>query len=162
MRWIAAAALALALVAPPFGARADDASRLKVAHEVVDVVHAGDNMRAIMPVMTDQMRAMLVQQGTADKALVDLFVARFSKRMDEQIPEFLDLVAQVYAREFSEEDLQNLLGFYRTPTGQHLLAKTAMIGKSMALAGKQWGENIGREVGAEIDKERGANASPKL
>ena len=162
MRWIAATLVALTLAGGAPAAWADDASRLRLAHEVVDLTHAGDNMKAIMPTMAQQMRAVLGQQGNADKAQIDAYVQRFQDRLDQEIPAFTDLVADVYAREFSDDDLTNLLAFYRTPTGQHLLGKQPEIAKGLLLAGQEWGKRVAGEVLADMQKEKAAAPSPKL
>ena len=161
MRWMAATLLALALAAR--AARADDdAGRLALARQVVEVAHAGDNMRAVMPVMVQQMRMLLKQQGNTDASQVDLYITRFQQKFETEIPGFTDLVAKVYAREFSDADLTDLLAFYRTTAGQHLLAKQPEIAKGMLTVGQQWGQSIAQEVLAEIQKEKAAAPSPKL
>lgn len=162
MRRILAAMVGMGLVVGASPAVADDASRLKLAHAVVDTAHAGDNMRAVMPIMATQMRTMLTQQGNADTKEIDTYLKRFQQRFDEQIPQFTDLVAQVYAKEFSEEDLGKLLDFYRTPTGQHLLGKQQEIAKGMITVGQEWGKNVAQEVIAEMQKEKAAAPPPKL
>ena len=162
MRWIAATLVALSLSAMSSAALADDASRLKLARQVVETAHAGDNMRAVMPVMAQQMRTLLGQQGNASEAQIGNYVQRFQDRFDKEIPSFVDLVAKVYAREFSDEDLSNLLSFYRTPTGQHLLGKQQEIAKGMLVVGQEWGKTIAQEVLAEIQKENSKAPPPKL
>lgn len=161
MRWTLVALLGLAL-AGTSAARADDDSRLKLARQVVEIAHAGDNMRAIMPIMAQQMRALLSQQGNADKPEIDTYVKRFQERFDHEIPDFVDLVAKVYAKEFTDDDLANLLVFYRTPTGQHLLGKQQEIARGMLLTGQEWGKHIGEEVLSEMQKDKAAQPPPKL
>ena len=71
-------------------------------------------------------------------------------------------MAEVYAKEFTEADLANLLAFYRTETGQHLLAKQPEIAKGMMLVGQQWGQGIAQQIIAELAKEKAAAPPPKL
>ncbi|MGI3901006.1 MAG: DUF2059 domain-containing protein [Janthinobacterium lividum] len=162
MRWIAAILVALSLTAAAPAALADDASRLQLARQVVEVAHAGENMRAVMPVMVQQMRTLIGQQGAASEAQIGKFVQRFQDRFNQEIPSFVDLVAKVYAREFSDEDLSNLLAFYRTPTGQHLLGKQQEIAKGMLAVGQDWGKTVAQEVLAEMQKDQSKAPSPKL
>ena len=163
MRWIAAPLMVLALAGAPPAARADDASRLKLAHEVVEVAHAGDHMKALMPTFLGQMKGMLKAQGTVDDKEAETFLARFQTRFDDGIPAFVNLVAEVYAREFSEDDLRNLLAFYRTPAGQHMLDKQVPIAQGMAQVGARWGQSVAADVVAELKKEHDKSASsPKL
>lgn len=161
MRWTAPL-FALFLVAASGPALADDEGRLALARQVVEAAHAGDNMRALMPTFLGQMRQMLQAQAGGDASRVDDFLQRFQKRFDDGVPSFVDLVARVYAREFSDEDLAGLLSFYRSPTGQHLLGKQVAIAQGMAKVGAEWGQNMAREIIAEFQKEKGGAAERKL
>ena len=156
-------AAVLGLVAVLGGpARADDASRLKLATAIVETSHAGDNLRSLLPTFMTQMRDLISRQQPGDPKDVEVYVKRFEQRLGDGIPRFVELVAQIYAREFSEADLGNLLAFYRTPAGQHLIAKQAVIARSMVVVGQEWGKSIGAEVLAEMAKEKAATPSPKL
>ena len=119
-------------------------------------------MRAVMPVMVQQMRTLMGQQGVASEAQIGKFVQRFQDRFDQEIPSFVDLVAKVYAGEFSDDDLSNLLAFYRPPTGQHLLGKQQEIAKGMLAVGQDWGKTVAQEVLAEMQKDQSKAPSPKL
>ena len=162
MRCIALAILATGLASAAPAARADNASRLKVARVVVETSHAADNMRAVMPLMMSQMRGVLVQQFAGDAKGIDGYLQRFQTKFEASVPGFVDLVAEVYAREFTEADLNDLLAFYRTPAGQHLLDEQPEIAKGMMTVGQRWGQNIAKEVLAEIQKEKQAAPAPKL
>ena len=150
---------ALSLLAASL-ARADDASRLKLARDIVVMTHAADTMRKLLPTMMAQLRPMLQQQGAADAKAVDDFLKEASARFDQQADRFADLAAQVYAREFAEDDLNNLRLFYETPTGQRFLSKQGEIAQAMVLAGQQWGGMIAKQVIEDFRKK--AAAPPKL
>lgn len=162
MRWIAAAVIGLMLAAMAPAARADDPTRLALARQVVETAHVGDTMIKLMPTFIGQMRQLLSQQGAVDAKQIDLFLAKFQQRFNDGIPNFIDLVARVYARDFSDEDLQNLLTFYRSPTGQHLLDKQVVIAQGMAQVGSQWGKAIAQDILAEFEKQKQLAPSPKL
>jgi hypothetical protein len=66
----------------------------------------------------------------------------------------VDLTAQIYAKEFSEEDLTNLLAFYKSPTGQNLIAKQPVIVQGMMTASMQWGQMLAREVLQEYQSDK--------
>ena len=159
--WLTALVLGLTVsLAGPV--RADDANRLRLATAIVETSHAGDNLRSLLPTFMTQMRDLITQQQPGDPKTVDIYVKRFEQRLGDGIPKFVDLVAQIYAREFSEEDLTTLLAFYHSPAGQHLIAKQTVIGRSMVVVGQEWGKSIGAEVLAEMTKEKAAKPSPKL
>lgn len=157
------AILALMLAGWAGDARADDASRLAVARELVTVTHTVDNTRKPMPLFMSQVREMLVKADPSHTKDIDVILQRSSQKMDDQLANFADLAAEVYAREFSEEDLQALLAFDKTPAGQHLIEKQPEISQAMVKVGQQWGQMLAQQVIADYQKEKAASVpSPKL
>lgn len=138
--WVFAATLSL--VSP---ATADDASRLATARELVRVTHSADNLRAMLPQLMNAVRPMLMQQG-ADQKTVDSLLQDGASRMAGQTDQLVDLIANIYAQEFSEEDLDNLLAFDKTPSGQHLIEKQGTLMRGMLVIGKQWGQAVAKQV----------------
>lgn len=137
---------------------ADDAGRLAQAKEIIVLAHTTDNMRKLFPTFLSQMKPMLMRQGADEKTAVE-FSKRFAERLDKDLDKFVDLAAQVYAREFSEEDLANLIAFYKSPTGQKMVEKQPVIAQFMATVGMRWGQQVGSEVMGEYLKERAGNKS---
>ena len=65
--------------------------------------------------------------------------------------ELIDLLVPVYARHFDEEELDGLLGFYRSPLGQKLLGEMpAISAESMAV-----GQTYAREKAQQLQRARG-------
>ena len=157
------AVLALLLAGPAGAARADDASRLKLARELVLVTHTVDNTRKLMPTFMGQIHDILLKMDPGRAKDIDVLLQRSSAKLDDQLASFADLAAQVYAREFSEEDLQAVLASDKTDAGQHLIAKQSEITQAMAKVGQQWGQMIAQQVIADYQKEKAATVTaPKL
>lgn len=97
-----AVGLALCLAVTP--ASADEVSRLKNARDVVTVTHAADNFHALLPTLFQQLRPLLMRQG-ADEKTVDALLRSMQTKMDNNTDELVDFIAKVYAREFSDDDL---------------------------------------------------------
>ena len=160
MRRVFAALLTITVAYAAMPARADDdAGRLKVAREIVATTHSADKLRQMMPAFMQQMRPMLQQSG-ADGKEIDQFLAETSKRFASQTDGFVDLAAQVYAREFSQDDLDALLAFYKTSAGQHLLDKQVPITQGMVAVGQQWGQTVAKQVLDDFAKRK--TQDPKL
>ena len=159
MRRMSTAVLTIVLVQAVASARADDAGRLAVAREIVATTHSADKLRQLMPTFMQQIRPMLQQSGAGQKE-IDEFLAETSKRFAAQTDGFVDLAAQVYAREFSQDDLDALLAFYKTPAGQHLLDKQVPIAQGMVAVGQQWGQTVAKQVLDDFAKRKAQ--SPKL
>lgn len=153
--------LAVALFCASAPVRADDQSRLQAAREVVRLSHASDHLRVLLPLMDKQLRPMLLQQSGNNAKLVDQFMARVEQRFAQNVDSFTDLAAHLYAREFTDDDLNALVTFYKSSAGQHFIAKQVEIASGMLVVGQQWGAKLAQEVLEEF-KQQQANPASKL
>src|SRR5689334_19620899 len=115
-------------------AAADEASRLSVAREVVQLSGAADNADK----MVDTMRPLFVaavQGNGASSAdaehLGDLFIQEFRASM----PQALEAIAIAYSQEFTETQLVDMRTFFQSPAGiamrqrlPHLMDELQQVG----------------------------------
>lgn len=132
----------LTLIAATSMANADVAKQRALAEEMLEVSQASsvlDNMSK----QVDAMFAQTVQQMnlTGDKqAEAEKYQQRLNTIMKEELSwdklkgQFVD----VYVDVFSEEELEELVEFYKSPLGQKLIVKMPqLMQESMGLAQKQ-------------------------
>jgi hypothetical protein len=62
----------------------------------------------------------------------------------------VDSVAVLYAQKFTNEELNSLLAFYRSPTGRRLKALQPTLVQESTGMGQRWGMRISQEVGATL------------
>jgi hypothetical protein len=58
---------------------------------------------------------------TEAKAGLDSYLGRLEPKVREKMSRLVEAYAQVYAREFSAEELQQMIAFAESPTGRHYL-----------------------------------------
>jgi len=145
--------LGLCICLPVASAHADDQSRLAQAREFITVSHATDSMRRILPMLLNSMKPMMAQQ-MGDPLARDAFLARFQDKALGEVDKFTDMAAQIYAREFTDDDLASMITFYKSPTGQHMVDKQAELQQALSAAGKQWGIMIASEAMQDAAKEQ--------
>jgi uncharacterized protein len=66
--------------------------------------------------------------------------------MESHYDEFADMVATVYAANFSAQELHEITAFYRTPTGQKLPERLPAIAQQNITLGQAWGAKIGEDL----------------
>lgn len=104
----------------------------------LEVTHAQDNLQKMMDVMSKQMQAMIHQQiaKDADKLPPDS-EARMNKMIDGMlktlpINELLDAMVPVYQKRWTKGDVDAIIAFYATPTGQKMIRELpATMAESM-------------------------------
>jgi hypothetical protein len=67
-------------------------------------------------------------------------------RIRDSIPELLHEAALLYARHFSTDELEQMVGFYKSPVGQKMVTEQPKMMQEMALAAQGWGQRIAVEA----------------
>jgi hypothetical protein len=125
--------LATCLISPAFAADTppSDAS----LHELLDVMHAHSTLDSTMKQVEDMMHSS-VESGLAGKSLdegqrkiVESGEAKMSALImsamtwDKMEPMYLG----IYRRSFSQKEVDDMLTFYRSPSGQAVVAKLPVV-----------------------------------
>ncbi len=123
------------------------------------------------PVTLEQVHELMQLTGTTNlmKQLLDSMMPSLRHSMPPYFPadvlddfeksllgsDFEGMLVHTYQAHLSTEDAAEIIAFYKTPAGQHMLAATPQILKDSQLAGQQLGEQTMMEVlqrhQAEID-----------
>ena len=114
----------------PLTAHADEASRRVKAQEMLNLMHLDRLMDQMMDTMLQQMSAMKNQLGGSsvkpeDQAKLDEFQQKAMELIKSQMgwkalePDYVD----IYAKTFTDEQLDAILVFYKSPAGIALVDK---------------------------------------
>src|SRR5690349_20712003 len=149
---------AMAQQAPPAPAAKQPAkppspAALAAAREFLMMKNVGAMFAKAVPSVVDQTKNALIQQNlNYQKDLGEVAVV-VAKNMAGKENEIGESMAQIYANEFSEQELKDLVTFYKTPLGQKLLTREPhAIQMSMGWM-NQWGQEFGVKVNDEFKNE---------
>ncbi len=133
---------AILCVVSPASARADDASKDAKIEELFTLTHSEE----MVPQMTQQMMAQARQMMLSSSQQMHLppeamsRVEETQKRMMALINERISwqklrpVLAKVYRDTYTEDELQGIVDFYKTPAGQAMLKKTPLLVQNMMQA----------------------------
>ena len=134
---------ALMSVAP---APAQSPVTIAVAKELMGVMHAADNVKAMIPAIMQALKPALVQ-GRADvERDFDVLVPAMIQAMTSRMDEMLDKIAGVYARKFTVAEMREIIAFYSAPTGQKVVRELPSVMQESMQIGQQWGQQLGSEL----------------
>ena len=123
------------------------------AKEILTLKNAAAMYANAVPNIVQQAKDQLIQQNlNYQKDLNDLapLVAQTFAGKEKEIG---DGMAQVYANEFTEQELKDLVTFYKSPLGQKLLSnEPRAISFSMNYM-NQWAQNFSETVNAQFRAE---------
>jgi hypothetical protein len=139
------AAMAIFAVAP-LRAQTPAPENLAAARQLIEVMKAIDRFKALLPVITQTMKPVIVQNRPDVEKRFDALMPLFAEAANTRVNEVTDKVAAIYARIFSVEELRQITDFYNGPVGQKLIAsQQAIATETLAL-----GQEFGRELAADI------------
>jgi uncharacterized protein len=126
-RLIVAIALLVAVSLPTFGQSSDDAPATKEdVQRYLDTYHSHDRMQQMVDAMAKPMHQMIHDQFLKDKdKLPPDFEERMNKLMDEMYrdmpwDEMTQAMIPTFQKHFTKRNIDDLVAFYSSPTGQKL------------------------------------------
>ncbi len=134
---------------------APDAASREDVRKLFDVMASREQMRQVMQQVYAQMRTFSQQElKKAHPEMTDADLARAQRQSDEFVKNFplddiLNDMIPVYQKHFTRTDINGLIAFYSSPTGQKFLHEMpAVTAESMQLMYPR----IERAVGAAMER----------
>jgi hypothetical protein len=131
-----------------------DATKQADIRELMDVTGASDLGRQIMTAGIAQFRDSVVEaqpDNPRAKQFADAFAARFEKHFDPR--SLTDTVIPIYDQHLSEEDVKELLAYYRSPFGQRMLKILPDVARESQAAGFKLGQKAAQRAMEELKAE---------
>ena len=75
-------------------------------------------------------------------------------RKEISTSEYLDQMIPIYASHFSDEEVQEMINFYRSPVGRKLVQEQPMMMHESTKIGQKWGYQISQRISQRL-QERG-------
>lgn len=75
-----------------------------------------------------------------------------SKVMRANLRPYLTELVDIYDRAYSDKEIDDLVAFYKSPTGQKSLKLVPQVTQESMAAGARWGEALGPKIQVEIKR----------
>jgi hypothetical protein len=125
-----------------------DPAKVKSIRQLLELTH-------VAALLAQNMDVSMQNQRQVNPQIPAAFWDSFTKKAHERISELIDSIVPIYARHFSQAEVDQLVSFYATPLGQRLLIEQpAIMGESTDM-GRKWGMVLGREVGDSLARAGG-------
>ena len=131
---------------PPPSLKQGTPAAIAAAKEILTLKNAAAMYGNAVFGIVEQTRNTLVQSNLNYQKDLSEVAAIVAKNLAGREKEIGDGMAQVYANEFSEQELKDLVTFYKSPLGQKLLtAEPRAVQLSMSYM-QQWAAHFGETV----------------
>jgi hypothetical protein len=136
------------------------AAALSAAREFLMMKNVGAMFGGAVPGVVDQTRNALTQQNLNYQKDLSEVAAIIAKNFAGRENEIGEGMAHIYANEFTEQELKDLVTFYKTPLGQKLLTNEPQaVQMSMAWM-RQWAQEFGEKVNDAFKEEMKKRGKP--
>jgi uncharacterized protein len=154
--------MGLALAAVPAGAQQQAAppplkdgtpGAIAAAKEILAMKHASAMYQAAIPNIVERTKLALLEANLNYQKDLNEVAAIITQQLAGRQNEIGEGMAKIYANEFSEQELKDLVTFYKSPLGQKLLAsEPRAITLSMSYM-NAWAQNFSEVVNAQFRAE---------
>jgi uncharacterized protein len=151
----------LALAGPQAAAQQTAAPPLKpatpaalaAAKEILVMKNVAVMYANAIPNIVQQTKDVLLQSNLNYQKDLNEVAVIVAKNMAGREKEIGDGMAQIYCNEFTEQELKDLLTFYKSPLGQKLLASEPRAIQSSMSFMNQWAQRFAETVNGEFRAE---------
>lgn len=158
---VAVLAAVLVLAAAPAPARAQSAKHadIETLLQMTGAVSMGlQVVKQMRPALDQQYKSVFPHMPAEARAIL---LDEMDRVFEREIPVLMKRLVAIYDREFSHEDVNGLIAFYRTPLGQKMVTVMPRVVQSSARAGMAWGQSLGGAITrAAMEKWRAAGYDP--
>ena len=156
----AAMAIALAGFIPAAHAQQPSAASIQVAKQLIAATGATAVFNPLIAGVVEQAKILFLQQNPALAKDLNEVAAKIRADLQPRFSEISDEVAKLYAANFTEQELKDVLAFYQSPSGKKLLTtQPKVIDASMGFAG-DWANKLSDEVIAKMRDEMKKRGHP--
>jgi hypothetical protein len=151
-KWLAPILLALSLLGAvaPAVAQEIPPEQLALARKYVDLTNKAGLYEALL-VQTAAQTSKLFSQSNPDITdKIDATIGQVLETYKGKNDDLFNQLARVYATTFTQEELQQIVDFYSTPTGQKLATQAMDINKGVAAVLKVYTYNLGTEFVTKV------------
>jgi hypothetical protein len=136
------------------------ATAIATARQVLELKGAFAVYDNAVPKLIDQVKAQLMQSNISyQKDLNDIGV-KLAQDLTGRESEMGNEMARLYATDFTEQELKDLLAFYKSPLGKKVLTQEPKtIGASLQYM-RDWSQRFGDEVDGKFHEEMKKRGKP--
>jgi hypothetical protein len=151
MRLLRLAAILFALFAM---LPAQAATKQEKIHELLEVTGVSEQMEKAL----DSIWPMIIERGSqanpnVPKEVWDQVRTIGKEEFAKSLPDVLAQFERMYDINFTDEEIEGLLTFYKTPVGNSVMHKLNAMAPQTAALGQAWGAQVSKRVIARLSDE---------
>jgi hypothetical protein len=126
---------------------------LAAAKELMETMRLTKQYEAILPGLLKALKPSIVQGRPEVDQAYDAIEPMLLDGFRSRLADLTDAIATIYASNFSAEDLQAMIAFYKTPVGQKMLDKLPAVTQQTLSVGSRFGQSVGQDLRGRMIQE---------
>ena len=151
-RW-AVLGLTLAIVSPLASAQQSSPAAMASAKELITITGATTLFSPLIAGVVEQAKVLYLQQNPALAKDLNEIATQIRTGLQPRFSELTEEVARLYAANFSEQELKDILAFYKTTAGKKLLAEQPKVVDTSMKFAQDWANKLSDQVIAKMRDE---------
>jgi hypothetical protein len=147
---LAVLAAALALSGPAAYAQKSTAAVMVVASEVVAVTGATALFNPLIAGVVEQAKLLFLRQNPGISKDANEIAIKMRNDLAPRMSELSGEVAKIYAANFTEQELKDLLVFYKSPVGKKYIDQQPKLADASLRFAQNWANKLSDEVIAKM------------
>jgi uncharacterized protein len=146
-------------------AQADDDAKRKQLNELLELMNMSSIVDNMYSQLEPQLKSMSTQLGVkpSEQPIFDKYYGKMIQLMKDELSwkKMEPMILDVYSRNFTEKEIDDMLAFYRTETGKSVIKKLpAVMQESMQISNQLLQpvlpkiQKISQELSAELETAR--------
>jgi len=145
-------ALVLAAISPA-QAQQPTANALALAKEIIIVKGGNAIYEPVVPQVVEQARGLFLQSNPTLGKDINEVAAKLQAELTPRTAELLNDGARLYAARFTEQELKEVLAFYKSPVGRKVITQEPVILDQSGSNVDAWANKLADEVIAKFRAE---------
>jgi hypothetical protein len=144
-------ALALAGMTAPAMAQQPSPASIAIAKELITLKGAATMFNPIVANVITAVRNQFMQTNFNLGKDLDEVSLKLASELNPRASELFDNAAKLYAVQFTEQELKEILAFYKTPAGKKVITQEPRVLDQSLQSADEWAQKLSQEV---MDKMR--------
>jgi hypothetical protein len=146
------AAVSVLAFAGVAGAQEFTDAHLKAARAAISALNATGEFDEFLPSAAQQLKQQLIQKNPDLAVLISTTVDEKTLELVARRGDLEREASLIYARVFSEQQLNEITAFYNTETGKKLMADGDIVGRQTVEAAVIWQRGVARDLAELVGK----------
>jgi uncharacterized protein len=150
---LAAVAVALVAFGPAAHSQQPSAAALSTAKEIVTVTGATTLFNPLIAGVIEQAKLLFLQQNPGLSKDLNEVATKMRNDLAPRFDELVNDVARNYATYFTEQELKDVLAFYKSPVGKKLISEQPKVVDASMKFAQDWANKLSDQVIAQMREE---------